>query len=98
MIGLPQRPLTRRTALGLGAGLIAGTRTFSVFSPRADGTGRVVNSSAEEEQELILTRYAELMAGAPDADTSHPELQAALATMRSEERRVGKERSAGCEA
>src|SRR5690625_465710 len=81
MIGLPQRPLTRRTALGLGAGLIAGTRTFSVFSPRADGTGRVVNSSAEEEQELILTRYAELMAGAPDADTSHPELQAALATM-----------------
>src|SRR5699024_12433301 len=79
MAGWTQTPLTRRAALGLSAGLFAGSRAFSVFSPSAQALA--ARADTEDEFELILQRYSELMAGPPDADTSHPQLQEALAAM-----------------
>ncbi|HLS15334.1 MAG TPA: polysaccharide lyase 8 family protein [Beutenbergiaceae bacterium] len=63
----------------MSAGLFAGSRAFSVFSPSAQALA--ARADTEDEFELILQRYSELMAGPPDADTSHPQLQEALAAM-----------------
>lgn len=79
MAGLTQAPLTRRAALGLSAGLFVGSRAFSIFSPSAQAA--TTQENAGDEYELVLQRYSELMAGPPDADTSHPQIQEALAAM-----------------
>ncbi|NEE02241.1 polysaccharide lyase 8 family protein [Phytoactinopolyspora halotolerans] len=69
--------MSRRTLLGLGAGLAAGVATastgFSIFSPRA--------AHAADEFELIRNRYVELLVGPADADTSHPDVVETIQSM-----------------
>ncbi|MGD7704736.1 polysaccharide lyase family 8 super-sandwich domain-containing protein [Microlunatus sp. Y2014] len=69
----PTPTLSRRGVLGLGAGAVVGASAFSLFSPAP--------ARAADDFDVILGRYAELLAGAADADVSHPDIQTALAAM-----------------
>ena len=68
--------LSRRKLFGVGAGVAAGIAGFSIFSPR---TAHAAN--AADEFELIRQRYTELLAGPPDADTSHPDIVKTIEAM-----------------
>lgn len=68
--------LSRRKFLGAGAGVVAGIAGFSIFSPRSAHA-----ANADDEFELIRQRYAELLAGPADADTSHPDIVKTIEAM-----------------